>query len=166
TGVTAIASATTTVPATATDSATSTTPATSTAIPTVSPAPPGGVCNAVDFPAPIRQRPTPGVGGDPGPFYGAPDDELVFPLGTYYYDHGSAAGTHFWNVCSPGDPVAILAFMRQSILSSSWTLLPNTGLHQDPLSLGAEKPVSPPTTPEYCRTLQIKVGLYPGYPGE
>src|SRR5262249_45149262 len=101
-GVTAIASATTTVPATATDSATSTTPATSTAIPTVSPAPPGGVCNAVDFPAPIRQRPTPGVGGDPGPFYGAPDDELVFPLGTYYYDHGSAAGTHFWNVCSPG----------------------------------------------------------------
>jgi hypothetical protein len=119
-------------------------------------------CNAADFPPPIRQRPTPAVGGDPGPFYGAPVADFAFPAGTYYRDRGPAMGTHVWDVCSPGTPTSIMAFMRASIAVSAWMILPASTSS----ILGAQIPVAPPTTPEYCRTLQVMVGDYIGYPGQ
>lgn len=125
-----------------------------------------GVCRASDFPPPIKQRPAIPTGGDPGPFYGAPISDFPFPPDTYYYDLGPAAGTHFWKVCSSGDPTSILAFMRQSIAASSWQLLPSS----DPSTLKAQKPVSSATpgaaASAYCYTLQVMVGSFPEYPGE
>ena len=144
--------------------ATATSVVTSTSAAAGTPTPMAGICNAADFPPPIRQGP-PLSGGDPGPFYGAPVTEFAFPAGTYYYDLGHVTGQQYWHVCSPGDPPAIAAFMRQSITASGWTILPAQNL-----SFGAEKPTSPPTpgvtTPVYCRTLGVTVGGFPGYPGE
>jgi hypothetical protein len=137
-------------------------PTTTIAIPTASFTPPAGQCNAADFPPPIRNPPTPAVGGDLGPFYGAPVADFAFPEGTYYRDLGPAAGTHFWDMCSPGAPAAIMAFMRASIAASAWKILPGS----TSTALGAQLPVTPPTTPEYCRTLQVIVGGYTGYPGQ
>jgi hypothetical protein len=142
--------------------------ATAMPMPTNSPTPAAGVCRAADFPPPIRQQPNPPTGGDPGPFYGAPISDFQFPPQSYYYDFGGAAGSHRWAMCSPGDPAAILAFMRQSIAASAWMIL-NTPA-ADPLSLVAQKPASAATpgstTPVYCSTLNVTVGGYPGYPGE
>lgn len=142
--------------------------ATNTVVPTSSPTPAAGVCRASDFPPPIRQKPNPPTGGDPGPFYGAPISDFAFPPGTYYYDHGPAAGTHFWAVCSPGDPSSILAYMHQSIAASAWTIISTPS--GDPNQLAAQKPASAATpgvtTPVYCSTLNVTVGGVAGYPGE
>jgi hypothetical protein len=153
----------------ATTSATAATAtAANTAIPTNSPTPAYGMCRASDFLPPIRPQPNPPTGGAPGPFYGAPISDFQFPPLTYYYDYGPAAGTHHWTVCSPGDPASILAFMRQSIAASSWTII-NTP-SSDPNTFVAQKPVSAATpgvtTPVYCSTLNVIVGGFPGYPGE
>lgn len=148
--------------------ASATATATQAPIATSSPTPATGVCRASDFPPPIRQQPNPPTGGDPGPFYGAPISDFQFPPLTYYYDFGGAAGTHRWAMCSPGDPAAILAFMRQSIAASSWEIINTQG--GDPLSLVAQKPMSGATpgvtTTAYCSTLNVTVGRFQGYPGE
>ncbi len=149
--------------------------ATSTSLPptptgaAATPTPLAGICRAADFPPPIRQGPAL-TGGDPGPFYGAPVTDFAFPSGTYYYSLGHVTGRQDWHLCSPGDPTAILMFMRQSIGASAWTLLPAQGPNPNPLSIAAQEPISSPTpgvtTPVYCRTLAITVGEFPGYPGE
>lgn len=135
-----------------------------TSVPTLAP----GVCRTADFPPPIRQQPNPPTGGDPGPFYGAPISDFQFPPLTYYYDFGGAAGTHRWLLCSAGDPDSILAFMRQSIAASAWTVISVPASNAQ--TLFAQKPAPTPTvgtaTPLYCSTLNVTVGGYPGYPGE
>jgi hypothetical protein len=124
------------------------------------------VCNAADFPPPIRQPPSPAVGGDPGPFYGAPIKDFPFPPQSYYYNPaGTTMSGTSWKMCSPGDPASILAFMHQSISTSAWTI---TG--QTATDIAAQKPLSAATpgvtTPVYCGTLDVNVGGFPGYPGE
>jgi hypothetical protein len=142
--------------------------ATQAPIPTTMPTLAPGVCRSADFPPPIRQQPNPPTGGDPGPFYGAPISDFRFPPLTYYYNFGSAAGTHRWAMCSAGDPDSILAFMRQSIAASSWMIVSVPGANSQ--TLFAQKPAATPTTgtttPIYCSTLNVTVGSYPGYPGE
>ncbi len=124
---------------------------TSTPVPTNTPAPVAGVCRAADF---LPSQLTHG-----GTHNGAPDNEFQFPPLTYYYDFGPAAGTHFYDVCSSGDPTSILAFMRQAIAASPWKIT-----SANDTTLAAEKPVSPPNG--YCYTLNVTVGGFPGYLGE
>jgi hypothetical protein len=70
-------------------------------------------------------------------------------------------GTTFWAMCSPGDPSAILAFMRQSIAASAWTIINMPS--NDPNTLDAQKRAD--TTP-YCYGLAVTVGGFAGYPDE
>ncbi len=85
--------------------------------------------------------------------------DFPFPPMSYYYDLGPAAGTHFWRLCSPGDPTSILNFMHQSIAASVWKITT-----VDATSIDAEKSTTPPSG--YCYTLTVVVGGFPGYPNE
>jgi hypothetical protein len=118
---------------------------TPTSAPTLTATPAAGACNVADFPT---QTP------------GGPSSGFQYPPLTYFYDGGSAAGNHYYQLCSSGDAASILAFLQHSIPLGGWTITSVTAT-----TLSASQ-TSKPVTGGFCPSVNITVGSHAGYPGE